>query len=169
MHALLCRSFGAIDDLAIDDVAPPAAPGPGEILVDVEAAGVNFADTLMVSGRYQEKPPLPFTPGLEAAGVVRKCGEDVSGVKPGDRVIALTDRGAFAAQLLAEKSDVFAIPDAMDFATAAGFAIAYGTAHGALRWRADLRPGEVLLVHGAAGGVGLTAVEVGKAMGATVI
>ena len=169
MRALLCRGFGTIDDLVIGDVPSPTAPGPGEVLVEVAAAGVNFADILMVTGRYQEKPPFPFTPGLEAAGVVRACGSTVSRVKPGDRVIALVDRGAFAAALLAQESDVFVIPERMDFATAAGFAIAYGTAHGALRWRADLQPGEVLLVHGAAGGVGLTAVEVGKAMGATVI
>jgi NADPH2:quinone reductase len=169
MRALLCRSIGTIDDLVVGDVAPPAAPGPGDVLVEVAAAGVNFADILMVTGRYQEKPPLPFSPGLEAAGIVRACGPGVGGVKAGDRVMALVDRGAFAAQLLAKESDVFVIPQRMDFATAAGFAIAYGTAHGALRWRADLKPGEILLVHGAAGGVGLTAVEVGKAMGATVI
>ncbi|HTO85138.1 MAG TPA: NADPH:quinone oxidoreductase family protein [Methylomirabilota bacterium] len=169
MRALLCQSFGTIDELAIADVAPPAAPASGEVLVEVAAAGVNFADILMVTGRYQEKSPLPFTPGLEAAGIVRACGSGVSRVKPGDRVIALVDRGAFAAALLARESDVLVMPERMDFATAAGFAIAYGTAHGALRWRADMQPGEVLLVHGAAGGVGLTAVEVGKAMGATVI
>jgi len=169
MRALLCQSFGTIDELAIADVSPPAAPGPGEVLVEVAAAGVNFGDILMVTGRYQERPPLPFTPGLEAAGTVRACGSGVSRVKPGDRVIALVDRGAFAAALLARENDVLVMPERMDFATAAGFAIAYGTAHGALRWRADLRPGEVLLVHGAAGGVGLTAVEVGKAIGATVI
>jgi len=169
MRALLCQSFGTIDELAIADVAPPAAPASGEVLVEVAAAGVNFADILMVTGRYQEKSPLPFTPGLEAAGIVRACGSGVSRAKPGDRVIALVDRGAFAAALLARESDVLVMPERMDFATAAGFAIAYGTAHGALRWRADMQPGEVLLVHGAAGGVGLTAVEVGKAMGATVI
>jgi len=169
MRALLCKAFGATDNLTLNDVPAPAMPGPGEILVDVAAAGVNFADILMIAGRYQEKPSLPFTPGLEVAGTVRACGTDVERVKSGDRVIALIDRGGFAAQVLARENDVFVIPPRMDFVTAAGFAIAYGTAHGALRWRADMQAGEVLLVHGAAGGVGLTAVEVGKAMGATVI
>jgi NADPH2:quinone reductase len=130
---------------------------------------VNFADTLMIAGQYQVKPPLPFTPGFEAAGIVRRCGPEVTRVKPGDRVLAVADHGAFAERMVAREHHVFVIPDALDFATAAGFAIAYGTSHGALRWRADLGPGEVLLVHGAAGGVGLTAVEVGKAIGATVI
>jgi len=169
MRALVCPEFGTVDRLTLADVPAPAELGPGEVLVDVAAAGVNFADILMVAGRYQEKPPLPFTPGLEAAGIVRACGPGVSRAKPGDRVIALVDRGAFAAQLVARESDVFVIPARMDFATAASFAIAYGTAHGALRWQADMQAGEVLLVHGAAGGVGLTAVEVGKAMGAVVI
>ncbi len=121
MRALLCQSFGTIDDLAIADVPPPAAPGSDEVLVEVAAAGVNFADILMVTGRYQERPPLPFTPGLEAAGTVRASGSGVSHVKPGDRVIALVDRGAFAAALLARERDVFVIPERMDFATAAGF------------------------------------------------
>jgi len=169
MRALLCTEFGAFDGLAVRDIPPPDAPGAGEVLIEVGAAGVNFADLLMIGGHYQEKPPLPFTPGLEIAGVVRRCGAGVSRVRPGDRVAAAIDRGGFASEAIACESDVFVIPEGMDIPTAAGFVIAYGTAHGALRWRADLQGGEVLLVHGAAGGVGLTAVEVGKALGATVI
>jgi NADPH2:quinone reductase len=169
MRALLCTEFGSSDRVTVADVPPPGAPGAGNVLIDVGAAGVNFADLLMIGGQYQEKPPLPFTPGLEIAGTVRSCGAGVSRVRPGDRVAAAVDRGGFAEQVIARESDVFPIPDAMNLETAAGFVIAYGTAHGALRWRADLRGGEILLVHGAAGGVGLTAVEVGKALGATVI
>ena len=133
------------------------------------AAGVNFADTLMVNGKYQEKPSLPFTPGLELAGRVTALGEGVTGVAPGDRVIGLVDRGGFAEVALARAEEVYPIPDAMDFDVAAGFPITYGTAHGGLVWRADLRPGETLLVHGAAGGTGLAGVEVGKSLGAEVI
>jgi NADPH2:quinone reductase len=169
MRALLCTEFGSPDRLAVGDVPPPGAPKAGEVLIEVGAAGVNFADLLMIGGQYQEKPSLPFTPGLEIAGTVRTCGAGVTRVRPGDRVAAAVDRGGFAAQAIARESDVFSIPPAMDVTTAAGFLVTYGTAHGALCWRADLKPGEVLLVHGAAGGVGLTAVEVGKALGATVI
>jgi NADPH2:quinone reductase len=169
MRALLCTEFGEADGLALRDIAPPAAPGPGEVLIDVAAAGVNFADLLMIGGRYQERPPLPFTPGLEIAGTVRACGPGVTRLRPGDRVAAALDRGGFAEQALARETDVFVIPPAMDAITAAGFVIGYGTAHGALTWRADLKAKEVLLVHGAAGGVGLAAVEVGKALGAMVI
>jgi NADPH2:quinone reductase len=168
MRAVLCEAFGKPDELRLADI-PPLTPQAGEVVIDVAAAGVNFADILMVSGQYQEKPPLPFTPGLETAGIVSACGSGVSRVRPGDRVIALLDRGGHAEQAVARESDIFVIPDGMDFAAAAAMGIAYGTSYGALRWRADLRPGEILLVHGAAGGVGLTAVEIGKAMGATVI
>jgi NADPH2:quinone reductase len=168
MRALLCTEFGGLDRLTVADVPAPT-PGPDEVLIDVAAAGINFADLLMIGGQYQEKPPLPFTPGLEIAGVVRACGVGVTRVRPGDRVAAAVDRGGFAEQAVAREADTFVLPPAMEAAVAAGFIIAYGTAHGALRWRADLQPGETLLVHGAAGGVGLTAVEVGKALGAKVI
>ncbi|MFQ5774094.1 MAG: NADPH:quinone oxidoreductase family protein [Kiloniellaceae bacterium] len=168
MRAVLCREWGGPEVLRVAEVEPPA-PGPGELRLAVHAAGVNFADLLMVAGRYQEKPPFPFSPGLEAAGTVEAVGPGVARVKPGERVLALTDRGAYAEGALVRETDVFPIPEAMDFVTAAGFAITYGTAHGALTWRAGLQAGEVLLVHGAAGGAGLAAVEVGKALGATVI
>lgn len=168
MRAVLCEGWGEPEVLRLGEVEVPA-PGPGEVRLAVHAAGVNFADILMVAGKYQERPAFPFTPGLEAAGVVEAVGDGVSRVAPGDRVLALPATGAFAEAALAGEDSVFKIPEAMDFVTAAGFAVAYGTAQGALDWRAQLRPGELLLVHGAAGGAGLAAVEVGKAMGATVI
>jgi NADPH2:quinone reductase len=168
MRAVLCEAWGEPEGLRLGEIDVPP-PGPGEVRVAVHAAGVNFADILMVAGKYQEKPPFPFTPGLEAAGVVEAVGEGVTRVAAGDRVLALPRSGAFAEAALATEDSVFKIPDAMDFVTAAGFAVTYGTAQGALDWRADLQTGELLLVHGAAGGAGLAAVEVGKAMGATVI
>lgn len=168
MRAVLCDQWGGPEVLRVADVEPPV-PGPGEVALAVHAAGVNFADILMVAGQYQEKPAFPFSPGLEAAGTVSAVGPGVGRVAPGDRVLALTDWGTFAESAVAAESDVFPIPAAMDFATAAGFPIAYGTAHGALTWRAGLKAGEALLVHGAAGGAGLAAVEVGRALGATVI
>lgn len=169
MRAIICDRFGDVANLQLADVASPVLSGEHDLVIDVVAAGVNFADTLMIGGTYQEKPTLPFTPGLELAGTVRSCGRSVRRARPGDRVLAIVGRGAFAEQVVAQEEDVFPIPAEMDFVIAAGFAVAYGTSHGALRWRAELRPGEMLLVHGAAGGVGLTAVEIGKAMGATVI
>ena len=168
MRAVLCREWGGPEVLAPGEAERPVA-GAGEVLVAVEAAGVNFADILMTAGKYQEKPPFPFSPGLEAAGVVEAVGAGVTRVKPGDRVLALPDRGCFAEAVCARESNVFIIPDEMDFTAAAGFPITYGTAHGALVWRAGLQAGETLLVHGAAGGVGLATVEAGKALGATVI
>ncbi|MDJ0943833.1 MAG: NADPH:quinone oxidoreductase family protein [Kiloniellales bacterium] len=168
MRAVVCRELSGPQSLTLEEVPQPQ-PGPGEVAVAVAAAGLNFADTLMVAGKYQEKPPLPFTPGLELAGTVTALGEGVTGVAPGDRVIGLVDRGAFAEVALVRAEEVYPIPDTMDFEVAAGFPITYGTAHGALVWRAELQPGETLLVHGAAGGTGLAAVEVGKALGAQVI
>ncbi len=168
MRAVICRAWGGPETLLADE-APTPTPGPGQVMLDVHAAGVNFADLLMVAGQYQEKPPLPFVPGLEVAGTIRAIGPGVKRLSPRQRVMAALDHGGFAEQAVAREADIFPIPDEMDFATAAGFPIAYGTAYGALRWRADLRAGELLLVTGAAGGVGLSAVEVGKALGATVI
>ena len=168
MRAVLCHRWGGPGDLILSEVAAPE-PGPGEVRIAVHAAGLNFADTLMIAGKYQEKPPFPFAPGLEAAGVIEALGPGVEGPAPGTRVLALTDHGAYAEAAVARAHDVFAIPESMDFAAAAGFPITYGTAHGALTWRAGLQAGETLLVHGAAGGVGLAALEVGKALGATVI
>jgi NADPH2:quinone reductase len=168
MRAVLCERWGGPDALSLGEIDPPK-PGPGEVSVAVHAVGVNLADILMTAGAYQVKPPFPFSPGFEAAGVVEAVGPGVTGVTAGDRVIALPDYGAYAQAVIVREDDAIVLPENMDFVTAAGFPITYGTAHGALTWRANLRAGETLLVHGAAGGVGLAAVEVGKALGATVI
>jgi NADPH2:quinone reductase len=168
MQAILCRQWGPPEALRLEEIAPPALPPTG-VRIRVAAAGVNFADLLMIAGKYQEKPPFPFTPGLEIAGTVVECGKAVQGFSKGQRVMAVVGHGGFAEEAVAEATAVFPIPDRMDFTVAAGFPVAYGTSHGALAWRAALQPGETLLVHGAAGGVGLTAVEIGKALGATVI
>ncbi len=145
---------------------PP--PGPSEVSLAVRACALNHADLLMVQGRYQERPPLPFTLGLELSGVVQAVGPGVT-LAPGTRVAAYTGQGGLAEAAVVPASRCLPIPDSMDFATAAAFQIAYGTSHLALSHRARLRPGETLLVLGAAGGVGLTAVEIGKRMGARVI
>lgn len=168
MRALICDAADGYENLRLGD-CPEPQPGPGEILVEVKAAGLNFADSLMCAGKYQVKPPLPFVPGLELAGIVTALGEGVSDRKIGDRVMAVVDQGAFANNALCKVGDVFAMPAGLDFPEAAGFPIAYGTSYGALVWKARLQKGETLLVHGAAGGVGLTAVEIGKALGARVI
>ncbi|MGE0724483.1 MAG: NADPH:quinone oxidoreductase family protein [Alphaproteobacteria bacterium] len=168
MRAIRCHAYGDLANLALDEVPVPV-PGPGQARVAVHAAGVNFADGLMVLGQYQEKPAVPFVPGLEAAGVVEAVGPGVTHVRPGDRVMALVDSGAYAEHLVAGEDRLFPIMPTMDFVTAAAFPVVYGTSHVALDRRARMQPGEILLVHGAAGGVGLTAVEIGKAMGATVI
>jgi NADPH2:quinone reductase len=168
MRAVLCHAYGPADTLDIAEVPGPT-PGPGQVHLAVHACGVNFADTLMITGKYQEKPPFPFTPGLEVAGDVLAVGDGVTRIKPGQRVFAITSGGGYASECLANADSVFAIPDSMDYVTAACFPVAYGTAYGALHDRAHLQAGETLLVHGAAGGVGLTAVEVGKATAATVI
>lgn len=168
MRAVVCRQFGEPRTLAVDDMPSPKL-GAGQVRIAIAAAGLNFADTLMVAGKYQEKPPFPFVPGLEAAGTVREVAPDVNDVKIGDRVVALLGAGAFADEAVASAADVYRIPDRMDFVTAAGFPVAYGTSELGLNHRGHLEAGETLLVLGAAGGVGLTAVEIGKAMGARVI
>jgi NADPH2:quinone reductase len=168
MRAVLCKRYGPPSDLVVEDVASPV-PGEGQVLVEVKAAGVNFPDTLIIQGKYQFKPELPFSPGGEVAGIVRKLGPGVSGIALGDRVIAATTWGGYAEEVVAEVKRVIPMPDGMDFATAATFVLTYGTSHHALKDRANLQPGETLLVLGAAGGVGLAAVELGKAMGARVI
>ena len=168
MRAMLCSRLDGPAALALAELPAPT-PGTGEVTIEVDCAALNFADILMTQGKYQEKPPLPFVPGLELAGRIRALGPGVSGFEPGRRVLAIVPHGAFAEVARARAGDVVAIPDAMPADLAAGFPIAYGTAHGALTWRAALQEGETLLVHGAAGGVGLTAVEIGRAMGARVI
>ena len=168
MRAVLCRDWGEPESLSLGEIEVPA-PGPGEVRIAVAAAGINFADTLMIAGKYQERPPFPFVPGLEVSGQIEAVGPGVTRLHEGQRVMAAVDRGGFAEAAIAREPEVFALPESMDFVTAAGFTITYGTAHGGLVWRASLQPGERLLVHGAAGGVGLAAVEVGKALGAEVI
>lgn len=168
MQALICDQPIGYESLRLGEFPEPV-PGPGEVLIDVAAAGMNFADSLMVAGKYQVKPALPFVPGLELAGTITGLGAGVTSLELGQRVMAVVDHGAFAARAICTEADVFPIPDGLDFNQAAGFPIAYGTSYGALVWKARLRAGETLLVHGAAGGVGLTAVEIGKALGARVI
>jgi len=168
MRAVICRAWGEVDDLRVEEVATPA-PGPGEVLIGVKATAVNYADALMTAGRYQTRPNLPFSPGLETAGVVSACGAGVTRLKPGDRVMAILAYGGLAEMAIAPEAETFAIPAGMSFEEAGAFPVAYISSHVALRWQGRLEAGETLLVLGAAGGVGLTAVEIGKAMGARVI
>jgi NADPH2:quinone reductase len=168
MRAVVCRGWGPIDDLTLED-APSPTPGAGQVLIDVKATGVNYADSLMVAGKYQTKPEFPFSPGLETAGVVAACGDGVTRFEPGDRVMAILAYGGFAERALADEIETFPVPARMSLDEAGAFPIAYISSHVAIRWQGRLEPGETMLVLGAAGGVGLTAVEIGKAMGARVI
>ncbi|MBF0676742.1 NADPH:quinone oxidoreductase family protein [Pseudomonas sp.] len=168
MKALLCNAYGPASSLVLADIMAPEIK-PGEVLLNVHAAGVNFPDSLIIEGKYQFQPSLPFAPGGEVAGIVAAVGEQVRNFKPGDRAMALTGWGGFAEQVAVSAQQVIPMPAGMDFNTAAGFGMAYGTAMHALKQRANLQPGETLLVLGAAGGTGLAAVEIGKAMGARVI
>jgi NADPH2:quinone reductase len=168
MKALLCKAWGGPETLVLEDLPSPR-PGAGEVVIDVKAAGVNFPDVLIIQNKYQVKPPLPFAPGAELAGVIKEIGAGVTGFAPGDRVIAMTTWGAFAEECVARMEQLIRMPAGLDFATAAAFTLTYGTSWHALKDRGGLRPGEALLVLGAAGGVGLAAVEIGKALGARVI
>jgi NADPH2:quinone reductase len=168
MKAVLCKVYGLPESLVIEDIEAPH-PKRGQVVVDVKACGVNFPDTLIIQGKYQFRPPMPFTPGGEVAGIVTEVGEGVDSVKVGDRVIGFTSWGGFAGQVAVDSQALIPIPDEMDFNTAAAFEMTYGTAHYALRDRGQLKAGETLLVLGAAGGVGLAAVQIGKTMGARVI
>ena len=168
MKAIRCRSFGMPDTLTLEDIPSPA-PGPGEVLIRVKACSLNFPDTLTIQDKYQFKPPLPFSPGSEASGVVRSVGEGVTHVRPGDRVFTYGTHGGLAEERVCDSRATILLPDGMDFVTGASTLYAYGTSYHALKDRAQLQPSETLLVLGAAGGVGLAAVELGKLMGATVI
>lgn len=168
MRAIICSALGDESGLTLGEMPPPSLGHDG-VRIAVRAAGINFADGLLIAGKYQEKQTPPFVPGFEAAGEVLEVARDVTTCRPGDRVMAILDGGGFAEQAVARASDVHVIPDAMDWATAAGFPVVYGTSHHGLTAKAGLKAGETLLVHGAAGGVGLTAVEIGRALGATVI
>ncbi len=168
MKAILCKEYGPAETLVIEDVPSPKMGDRG-VKIRVKAAGLNFPDTLIIEGKYQLQPPMPFSPGGELAGEVIEVGEKVTRFKPGDRVAALTGFGAFAEEVVAPESNLLPIPDNMPDEKAAGFMMVYGTSYYALKQRANLQPGETLLVLGASGGVGLAAVELGKAMGAKVI
>lgn len=169
MRAVLCKELGPPESLVVEEVPTPVLKS-GQVLVQVGACGVNFPDTLIIQGKYQYKPELPFSPGGEIAGEVIDMADDVtSNVKRGDRVIALCGHGGFAEQIAIDASRLVPIPDEMDYITASAFLLTYGTSYHALKQRAKIQPGETLLVLGAAGGVGLAAVQLGKAMGAKVI
>ncbi len=168
MRAIICKDWGDPANLELGELPEPEL-GPDQVRIRMRAAGVNFADSVLVRGNYQEKPSLPFAPGLEGAGEIMEVGDGVEGLAPGDRVMALLSAGAFAEQAVCNATTVLRIPDGMEDRTAAAFPVAYGTSHLALIHRGDLKPGETLLVLGAGGGVGLTAVECAKAAGATVI
>jgi len=168
MKALLSKAVGGPETLVLEDVASPVAK-PGQAVVEVKAIGVNFPDVLIIEDKYQFKPERPFSPGGEISGIVKSVGEGVTHVKPGDRVLGNTGWGGMAEELALEAHRLVKIPDAMPFDDAAAFIMTYGTSWHALKDRADLQAGQSLLVLGAAGGVGLAAVELGKAMGATVI
>jgi len=168
MYAMMCKAYGLPESLTLDELPSPK-PGPGEVAIAVKACGVNFPDALMIQGKYQFKPPMPFAPGGEVAGVVMDTGEGVISPKVGDRVAASIRWGGFAEEALADAARCVAIPDGTDYAVAATFILAYGTSYHALKDRARLKAGETLVVLGAAGGVGLAAVELGAHIGARVI
>src|SRR2546425_3392863 len=153
MRAVICRAWGAVDDLTVEDVAPPT-PGRGQVVIDVQATGVNYADSIMVAGRYQTRPTLPFSPGLEAAGVVTQCGDGVTRYQPGDHVMAILPYGGFAERALADEVETFAIPSTMPFDEAGAFSIAYISSHGALRRQGPLATRATPLLLGAPGGGG---------------
>jgi NADPH:quinone reductase len=168
MKAVLCKQFGPPESLVVEELPSPV-PGPGETVVSVKAASVNFPDVLIIQNKYQYKPPLPFSPGSELSGVIKSVGEGVKGFKVGDKVIAFTTYGAFAEEVKVEAGRLVPMPEGMDFKSAAAFLLTYGTSDHALRDRGQLRGKESLLVLGAAGGVGIAAIEIGKALGAKVI
>jgi len=168
MKAMIATQWGEPSEMQYAEVADPT-PGPGQVLIDVQAIGCNFPDILIVQGKYQMKPPLPFSPGHEVAGIALAVGAGVTRVRQGQRVFAMIELGAYAERAVADDARVFAIPDAMAFEEAAAFALVNQTSYSALVHRAQMQPGEWLLVHAAAGGVGLAAVQIGKALGARVI
>ena len=167
MKALICNEFGSTKNLTLEEVKSPE-PGAGHVLIDVHAAGINFPDVLTVQGKYQFKPSLPFTPGIEVSGVIKKVGKDVKMRKVGDEVISTLQTGAFASEVVTSENSTF-LKGNMSFEQAAGFALTYGTSYYALKQRARLVAGETVLVLGAAGGVGVATIQLAKAMGANVI
>ena len=168
MKAIVCNSWGLPDTLVLEDL-PDVVPAAGQVAIDVQAAGVNFPDVLIIQNKYQVKPALPFIPGSELAGTIRAIGDGVTSFKVGDRVIAFVGQGAFAQQVAVPAQAVMPMPPGMDFDIAAAITLTYGTSHHAVVDRAQLKAGETMLVLGAAGGVGLAAIDIGKALGARVI
>jgi NADPH2:quinone reductase len=168
MRAVLCKAYGLPNSLVLEDVPAPQ-PKPKEVVVGVKACGVNFPDTLIIQGKYQFKPPFPFSPGSEVAGTILRKGAEVAGFNIGDRVIASVGSGGFAEEAVASADRLIPIPQGMDYVQASAFLMTYGTSLHALQDRGHLKAGETLLVLGAAGGVGIAAIEIGKAMGAQVI
>jgi NADPH:quinone reductase len=168
MRAVLCRSYGSPEQLVVEEL-PDLQPSSGQAVVTVKACGVNFPDTLIIAGKYQFRPEPPFSPGGEVAGVVKAVGEGVTNVKPGDRVIALMPWGGYAEEVATDATRLVPIPDGVSFVQAAALLTTYGTTIYALADRAQMKPGETLLVLGAAGGVGLAAIQLGKLMGARVL
>ena len=169
MRALVCKELGTAQQLSLEDNWPDPTPGPKEVIVDVKAAGLNFPDTLIIAGKYQVQPELPFIPGAEAAGVVSAIGEKVTNIKVGDEVIFIGSHGGFCEKATVPAMMVVPKPPKQSFLQAAGIGMTYFTSHYALKQRANLQPGETVLVLGAGGGVGITAVELAAQMGATVI
>lgn len=168
MKAVLAKSYGPPENLVLEEIASPL-PGPEQVQVAVHASGVNFPDTLIIENRYQFKPPLPFTPGSEVAGIVKATGAGVTGFAPGDRVIAACGQGGYAEEVVVATDRLLHLPSSIDMTAAAALQVAYGTFYYALKMRAHIRPGETLLVLGAAGGTGLAAIELAKLLGARVI
>ena len=168
MKAYVCREFGPVDSHKVEEIEDPRAE-PGMVVVDVKAAGVSFPDVLIVQGKYQFQPPFPFSPGGEIAGVISEVGEGVADWKEGDRVIAMVGNGGIAEKTSAYAATLMPLPESMDFKDGAAFPLNYGTTYYALKQRGELKKGETLLVTGAGGGDGTTAIEIGKAMGARVI
>lgn len=168
MLAIRCKEYGPPSSLVLEEVESPT-PGSKEVVVSVKACGINFPDTLIIQGLYQIKPDLPFTPGSDLAGIIKKVGEDVKHLSVGDEVFGFVAFGALAEEVVVSANSCFPKPKSMDFPVAASFMMAYGTSFHALKDRGQLKEGETLLVLGASGGVGLAAVELGKLMGATVI
>jgi NADPH2:quinone reductase len=168
MKAVLCRAYGPPDQLELVEMASPA-PGAGQVVIRAHACGVNFPDTLIIQGKYQFKPPLPFAPGSDVAGIVTAIGAGVTNVQIGSRVFAFVLNGGYAEEVVSDGATVIPIPDSVDFVTAAACGMTYATSYHALKDRAHLAPGDTVLVLGAAGGVGLAAVELAKVMGGRVI
>ncbi len=168
MKAIICKTFGPPSSLTFEEI-PSLNPKEGEVLIDVKACGVNFPDTLIIQGKYQFKPALPFTPGSDVAGIVKAVGDGVKHYKVGDSVFGVVSHGGFAEEAILPKKSCFPIPPGISFEVAASFLLAYGTSYHALKDRANIQVGESLLILGASGGVGLAAIELGKMLGAKVI